>query len=231
MTWQEIVREIESDRRSGATALALRALDAIALSKQAAAPLLKARPALPLLAAVVKKAKASGVAAARRELQAATAKIVEQAVDLLPPGGRYVVFGASGTVEAVLKAVGAKLTPEMRADVALVGAEVLLPGGDIIAAKGTSDFVKAARQGRCGTFAVATELKRGAEDVRPERGFERVNGKILHAVLTEKGLVYPPIPALPGVDQSWMDRGALNPNGGIGRCHPHHDRQPGPHTH
>lgn len=226
MTWEDLVLEIEKDRARGATALAERALEAVQLSKKAIRPLLALRPSMPLLAAVVRRAQKAGVAAVRRELQAATAKIVEHAVDLLPPGGRYVVFGSSGTVEAVLKAVGAKLTTEMRADVALVGADALLPGGDIIAGKGTSDFVKAARQGRCGTFAVATELKRVAKDVPLERGFERVNGKILHAVLTEKGLVYPPIPALPGVDQSWMDRGALNPNGGLGRCHPHHDRRP-----
>lgn len=226
MTWQDIVREIEADRARGATALAERALEAVALSAKAAAPLLRARPSMPLLAAVVRKAKAAGVAAARRELQAATAKILEQAVDILPPGGKYVVFGTSGTVEAVLKAVGAKLTQEMRADVALVGADALLPGGDVVAAKGTTAFVKAAREGRCGTFAVASELKRVKKDVAIEPGFERVNGKLLHAVLTEKGLVYPPIASLPGVDQSWLDRGALNPNGGIGRCHPHHDRQP-----
>ena len=226
MSWEEIVREIGKDRARGATALAERALEAVELSKKAIRPLLELRPSMPLIAAVVRRARKAGVAAARRELKAGTQKIVEHAVDLLPPGGRYVVFGTSGTVEAVLKAVGAKLTTELRADVALVGADALLPGGDILAAKGTSDFVKAARQGRCGTFAVATELKRVAEDLRPARGVERVNGKILHAVLTEKGLVYPPIPAVPGVDQSWLDRGALNPNGGIGRCHPHHARQP-----
>jgi hypothetical protein len=225
MTWQDIVREIEADRARGATALAERALEALSLSKKAAPALLKARPSMPLIAAVVAKARKSGVAAARRELAGATAKIVEQAVDILPPGGRYVVFGTSGTVEAVLKAVGAKLTTEMRADVALVGADALLPGGDFIAAKGTLAFIKAAREGRCGTFAVASELKRVKKVVPLERGFERVNGKVLHAVLSEKGLTYPPIEALPGIDQSWMDRGALNPNGGIGRCHPHHARQ------
>ncbi len=228
MTWEDIVLEIRKDRARGASALAARALEAVELSKKSIPPLLALRPSLPLIAAVVRRAQKAGVAAARRDLASATAKIVEHAVDLLPPGGRYVVFGTSGTVEAVLKAVGAKLTAELRADVALVGAAALLPGGDIVAAKGTSDFVKAARQGRCGTFAVATELKRVERDVPLERGVERVNGKILHAVLTEKGLVYPPIPALPGVDQSWMDRGALNPEGGLGRCHPHHDRQPKP---
>ncbi len=226
MTWEEIVRDIEKDRERGATALAERALEAVELSKKAIRPLLALRPSMPLIAAVVRRARKAGVAAARRELASATARIVEHAVDLLPPGGRYVVFGTSRTVEAVLKAVGAKLTTELRADVALVGADALLPGGDIVAAKGTAEFAKAARQGRCGTFAVATELKRVEEDVPLERGFERVNGRILHAVLTEKGLVYPPIANVPGVEQSWMDRGALNPNGGQGRCHPHHDRRP-----
>lgn len=225
MTWEEIVREIAKDRASGATRLAERALEAMSLSKSAAGKLLGLRPSMPLLDVVVRKAKASGVAAARRELKAATAKIVERAIDILPPAGRYRVFGTSGTVEAVLKAVGAKLTDEERADVALVGADALLPGGDFIAAKGTEAFVRAARAARCGTFVVATELKRVKAEVRLERGFERVNGKVVHAALTEKGLVYPELAALPGVDQSWMDRGALNPHGGIGRCHPHHARQ------
>lgn len=225
MTWQEIVEEIARDRESGATALAERALEAVALSPSAAGRLLKLRPSMPLIAAMARRAKTSGVAAARRELRAATSKILKRAVDILPPGGRYRVFGTSGTVEAVLKAVGAKLTEDERADVALVGADALLPGGDFVAGKGTEAFVRAARAARCGTFVVATELKRVKKDVELEPGFERVNGKIVHAALTEKGLVYPEIAAVAGVDQSWMDRGALNPHGGIGRCHPHHARQ------
>jgi hypothetical protein len=225
MTWREIVDEIEADRTRGATALAERALEALKHSTSAAGPLLKLRPSMPLIAAVVRKAKKAGVAAARRELRASTAKILEKAVDVLPPGGRYRVFGGSGTVDAVLKAVGAKLTDEERADVALVGADALLPGGDFVAGKGTEDFVRRARAGRCGTFVVATELKRVKGEVPLEPGFERVNGKLVHAALTERGLVYPPLAAVPGVDQSWMDRGALNPHGGIGRCHPHHARQ------
>jgi translation initiation factor 2B subunit (eIF-2B alpha/beta/delta family) len=225
MSWEDILREIQRDRERGATALAWRALEAVAMSKSAIGRLLKLRPSMPLIAAAVRKAKASGVAAARRELKKATDKIVERAIDILPPGGRYRVFGTSGTVEAVLKAVGAKLTDEERADVALVGADALLPGGDFVAAKGTSDFVRSARVGRCGTFVVATELKRVKGDVPLERGFERVNGKMVHAALTEKGLVFPPLPAVPGVEPSWLDRGALNPHGGIGRCHPHHARQ------
>ncbi|HEX7896250.1 MAG TPA: hypothetical protein VF950_00625 [Planctomycetota bacterium] len=225
MTWEKIVDEIARDRERGATALALRALDAVALSGAAAGRLLKARPSMPLIAAAVRKAKKSGVAAARRELRKATEKIVERAIDILPPGGRYRVFGTSGTVEAVLKAVGAKLTEDERADVALVGADALLPNGDFVAGKGTSEFVRSARAGQCGTFVVATELKRVKADVPLEKGFERVNGKLVHAALTEKGLVFPQLAAIPGVDQSWLDRGALNPHGGIGRCHPHHARQ------
>ena len=225
MSWEDILREIERDRARGATALAERALDAFALSKASAGRLLKIRPSMPLIAAVVRKAKKAGVGAARRELKKATEKIVAQAVDILPPGGRYRVFGISGTVEAVLKAVGAKLTDEERADVALVGADALMPNGDFVAGKGTSEFVRSARAGQCGTFVVATELKRVKADVPLEKGFERVNGKLVHAALTEKGLVFPPLAAIPGVDQSWLDRGALNPHGGIGRCHPHHARQ------
>jgi translation initiation factor 2B subunit (eIF-2B alpha/beta/delta family) len=213
----DAVRQIARDRKRGATELAERALDVLARSKAAAPALLEARPGMPLIAAVVRLAQRRGVAAARRELQASIAKIARQAEDILPPGGRFVVFGGSGTVAAVVRAV-----KEFRADVALVGADALLPGGDFVNARGTEAFLRKARAARCGVFAVASELKRVEEAPPLERGFERVNGKIVHAVLTETGLHYPPLEAVAGVDPTWLDRGALNPDGGRGRCHPHH---------
>src|SRR4029453_3363544 len=125
----DIVEEIRTDFHSGAMALGARALDALALSKSVAPALLKVRPGLPIIAALVRLAKKRGVAAARRELKTSLDRILEHARELLPPGGKYVKFGETGTVDAVLKAVGAKPPGKERPDVALVGADVLLPDG------------------------------------------------------------------------------------------------------
>jgi hypothetical protein len=220
----EIVEEIRADSKSGAMALAARALDALAISKSAAPALLKVRPGLPLLAAIVRLAQKNGVAAARRELKTALERILERTKDILPPGGRYVSFGESGTVEAVLRAVGAKDPGEGRPDVALVGADALLPGGDFVNAKGTGDFLRRAREQRAGVFVVATELKRVKKAPPIDPGFELVPARLVHAILTETGLHYPPMGTLAGVEPTWMDRGALNPLGGKGMCHPHHGR-------
>lgn len=224
MTGEEILREIERDRRSGATALAGRALDALAKDRSLSGRLRKARPAMPLIAAVVRRAEKGGVARARRDLRAATAGILRHAKQLLPPGARYAVYGGSGTVEAVLRAVKAVRVRDLKADVALVGADAVYPDGDFVNAKGTEAFVRRARAARCGVFAVASTLKRVRREVPLEPGFERVNGKLVHAVLTETGLVYPPLAAVAGIDPTWIDRGALNPEGGRGRCHPHHGK-------
>ncbi|MBV8880288.1 MAG: hypothetical protein JO332_10010, partial [Planctomycetaceae bacterium] len=137
MKAQDIVEEIRSDRKRGATALAERALEALALSKSVAGALTKVRPGMPLIAAVVKLAKKKGVAGARRELKASLDRLLERIEDVLPPGGRYVTFGQSGTVEVILKAVGAREPGTARPDVALVGADALLPEGDFVNAKGT----------------------------------------------------------------------------------------------
>jgi hypothetical protein len=220
----DIVEEIRKDRESGATALAGRALDAMALSKSCASVLLKARPGLPLIAAVVKLARRKGVAAARRELQASFQRLLERIEDVLPPGARYVSFGASGTVAAVLKAVKARNPGEARPDVALVGADALLPDGDFINAKGTADFLRQAREQRAGVFVVATELKRVSKPPPLEPGFEIVPARLVHGILTDTGLKYPPMGTLAGVEPTWLDRGALNPMGGRGLCHPHHGR-------
>jgi translation initiation factor 2B subunit (eIF-2B alpha/beta/delta family) len=222
VTAEEIVREIERDRRRGATALAERALDALALSRSAAARLASARPGLPLIGAVVRRALRRGVAAVRRELRQRQARILETAREILPPGARYVVFGGSGTAEAVVRAVGGRRVDGFPADVALVGADALYPGGDFVSARGTAAFVRRAREARCGVFVVASDLKRVRKEVPPEPGLERVNGRLVHAILTETGLHYPPSAAVPGVDPSWIDRGALDPFAGRGRCHPHH---------
>jgi translation initiation factor 2B subunit (eIF-2B alpha/beta/delta family) len=218
----DLVREIERDRRRGATALAERALEALARSKEAAPRLLAARPSMPLVGAAVRLAMRLGVPAARRELRASLAAILRQAREVLPPGGRFRVFGASGTVLAAVKAVKGRVVEDGPADVALVGADALLPDGDFVNAKGTEAFVRKARAERCGVFAVASELKRVKTAPPLEKGFERVNGKLVHAILTEKGLRYPPLEARAGVDPTWLDRGALDPEGGRGRCHPHH---------
>jgi translation initiation factor 2B subunit (eIF-2B alpha/beta/delta family) len=221
---EAVVREIERDRRRGATALAERALDALSRSRAVAPRLIRARPGMPLIAAVVRRALRHGVGATRRELRSGRAKIVARARDVLPPGARYIVFGGSGTVEAVVRAVRGRRVARFPADVALVGADALLPGGDFVNVKGTEKFVRRARRERCGVFAVASELKRVRREGPREPGFERVNGRCVHAVLTETGLHYPPQAAVAGVDPSWIDRGALDPVVSRGRCHPHHER-------
>lgn len=218
----DIVREIARDRRRGATALAERALDALARSRSAASALQAARPSMPLVGAVVRLALRRGVPAARRELRSSLARILRQAEDVLPPGGRFILFGSSGTVRAAVAAAKGRIVRTFPADVALVGADALLPGGDFVNARGTEAFLRKARAARCGVFAVASELKRVLEAPPLERGFERVNGKVVHAVLTETGLHYPPLEAVAGIDPTWLDRGALDPGGGRGRCHPHH---------
>ncbi|HYE99459.1 MAG TPA: hypothetical protein VEJ18_11140 [Planctomycetota bacterium] len=222
MDWRAIVEEVRTDRRRGATALARRALEAVALSRAAARPLIAARPSMPLIGAAVRKAVRSGVAAARRELDASIKRIAARAVDILPPGGQMLAFGGSGTVEAVVRAVKGKLVEGPPADVALVGADALLPGGDFVGAAGTADFLRRARALRCGVFVVASELKRVRQEPPLEKGFERVDGRFAHAVLSEKGLTYPPSPALPAVEPTWLARGALDLDRGHGKCHPHH---------
>jgi hypothetical protein len=220
----DIVQEIRTDFRSGAMALGGRALDALALSKSVAPALLKVRPGLPFIANVVRLAQKKGIAAARRELKSSLAQLLERAREILPPAGRYIRFGESGTVDAVLEAVGAREPGKTRPDVALVGADVLLPGGDFVNVAGSADFLRKARELRAGVFCVATELKRLKGRLHIDRGFERVPGRLVHAILTEKGLYYPPMGTLGGVEPTWLDRGALNPLGGKGMCHPHHGR-------
>jgi hypothetical protein len=220
----DIVEEIRTDFHSGAMALGARALDALALSKSAAPALLKVRPGLPIIAALVRLAKKKGLAAARRELKTSLHRILEHAREILPPGGKYIKFGETGTVDAVLKAVGAKPPGKDRPDVALVGADVLLPDGDFVNVAGTADFLRKAREQRAGVFCVATELKRIPGKPHIDKGFELVPARLVHAILTEKGLQYPPMGTLAGVEPTWLDRGALNPMGGRGMCHPHHGR-------
>jgi translation initiation factor 2B subunit (eIF-2B alpha/beta/delta family) len=224
MKAQTLVDEIRKDRKRGATALAERALEAFALSKSAAPELIRARPGMPLIAAVVRLAKKKGAAGARREMKRELDRLLEQVEEILPPGGRYVSFGGSGTVDLVLKAVGAREPGKARPDVALVGADALLPNGDFVNAKGTAAFLRAVREQRAGVFAVATELKRVSKVPPLEPGFELVPGRLVHAILTDRGLHYPPMGTLAGVEPSWLDRGALNPLGGRGLCHPHHGR-------
>ena len=224
MNAHDLIEEIRKDRQRGATALAERALEAMAKSKSSAAALIKARPSMPIIANVVRLAQRKGVAAARRALRSSLDQILEKTKDILPPGGRYISFGSSATVEAVLRAVGAQEPGQARPDVALVGADALLPGCDFVNAKGTGDFLRRAREQRAGVFVIASELKRVKKAPPLEPGFELVPGRLVHAILTEKGLEYPPMGTLAGVEPTWLDRGALNPLGGRGICHPHHGR-------
>jgi translation initiation factor 2B subunit (eIF-2B alpha/beta/delta family) len=226
MRVDEILLEIRGDRRRGSTALAERALDALARSRAAAKELLAIRPSMPIIARVVRFARRRGVPAARRLLRASQMRLLDRAREILPPGARYRIYGGSGTLERVLRAVRARRVGEFPCDVALVGADALYPGGDFVNARGTSDFVRQARLSGSGVFAVASELKRVTREVPLEAGLERVDGKLVHAVLCERGLLYPPLPTLPGVEPTWMDRGALNPEGSHGRCHPHHPAVP-----
>jgi translation initiation factor 2B subunit (eIF-2B alpha/beta/delta family) len=222
---KDILEEIRKDKRSGATALAERALEVMAASRSAAPSLLKLRPGMPLIGNVVRLAQKKGVAAARRALRGSLEQILERTKDILPPGGRYVSYGSSGTVEEVLKAVHAQAPgKDQRPDVALVGADALLPGGDFVNALGTAEFLRRAREQRAGVFVIATELKRVKKAPPPEPGLELVPGRLVHAILTEKGLEYPSMGTLAGVEPTWLDRGALNPLGGRGICHPHHGR-------
>ena len=184
----DIVEEIRTDFKSGAMHLGGRALDALKLSKSVAPALLKVRPGLPFIANVVRFAQRKGIAAARRELQTSLRRLLERARDILPPGGRYIRFGESGTVDAVLNAVGARPPGDARPDVALVGADVLLPGGDFVNVAGTADFLRKARKQRAGVFAVATELKRKGKKPPIDKGFELVPGRLVDGILTEKGL-------------------------------------------
>ena len=224
MRASDIVEEIRTDFKSGAMTLGARALDALALSKSAAPALLKVRPGLPIIAAMVRLAKKKGVAAARRELNGSLQRLLDRAREIFPPDGRYIRFGESGTVDAVLEAVGAREPGKARPDVALVGADVLLPNGDFVNVAGTGDFLRKARELRAGVFCVSTEYKRITGKPHIDRGFELVPGRLVHAILTEKGLHYPPMGTLGGVEPTWLDRGALNPMGGKGMCHPHHGR-------
>jgi hypothetical protein len=222
---EEIVQEIARDRKRGATALAERALDALGASRSTAEALAAARPGMPLIAAVVRRALLRGIAKARRELRSSVRRVVRASQEVLPAGARYLVYGKSGTVEAVLHAVRGRVVRALPADVGLVGADALLPGGDFINAKGTGEFLRQVRRrGRCGVFAVASELKRVAKAPELERGFEVVPGRLVHAVLTEKGLVFPPMGVFPTSEPTWLDRGALDVEGGRGHCHPHHER-------
>lgn len=222
---EAIVRELARDRKRGATALAELALDALAASRSSARAIAAARPGIPLIAAVVRRALRRGVGAARRELRGSVGRVVRASREVLPARARYIVFGGSHTVEAVLRAVRAKVVRDLPADVGLVGADALLPGGDFVNAKGTGEFLRRVRgRGRCGVFAVASELKRVPKPPELERGFEVVPGRLVHALLTEKGLVYPPMGTFPTSEPSWLDRGALEIDGGRGLCHPHHQR-------
>ena len=187
MKAQDIVEEIRTDFKSGAMHLGGRALDALALSKAVAPALLKVRPGLPFIANVVRFAQRKGLAAARRELRTSLDRLLARAKELLPPGGRYARFGESGTVDAVLKAVAAKPPGAAPPDVALVGADVLLPGGDFINVAGTADFLRQARERGAKVFAVATELKRMRKKPHIDKGFELVPGRLVDAILTEKG--------------------------------------------
>jgi translation initiation factor 2B subunit (eIF-2B alpha/beta/delta family) len=224
MTADGLVREILEDRARGATALARLALQAMKRSKgRAAKALLEARPEMPLLAAVVRLAQDEGEAAARKRLDRSIGKLAERAEEVLPPGARYRIFGSSGTVaDLVARAGGVVVGDDERCDVALVGADALLPDGDFVNSKGTADFLRRAREVRAGCFAAAIELKRVPSIGRLRAAFERVPGRLVHAVLTETGLHYPPMGTLGGVEPSWVDRGGLEPHGSIGRCHPHH---------
>jgi translation initiation factor 2B subunit (eIF-2B alpha/beta/delta family) len=218
-----LVREIRRDRKLGATALAERALEALAAARSCAPALIAARPEMPLIARVVRRALRRGVGATRRDLRTATGRLVRASREILPSGARYLVFGSSGTVEAVLRAARARVVRKLPADVALVGADALLPGGDFVNARGTADFLRHARaEGRCGAFVVASELKRVAAAPPRARGFEVVPGRLVHAILTETGLHYPPMGVFPVSEPSWMERGALDLERGRGLCHPHH---------
>ena len=184
----DIVEEIRTDFKSGAMHLGGRALDALTLSKAVAPALLKVRPGLPFIANVVRFAQRKGIAAARRELKTSLGRLLERAKDTLPAGGRYLRFGESGTVDAVLKAVKALPAGDGRPDVALVGADVLLPGGDFVNVAGTADFLRKAREQGAQVFAVATELKRMRKKPHIDKGFELVPARVVDAILTEKGL-------------------------------------------
>ena len=206
----EIVEEIRKDRRQGATALAERALEAMSLSKSCAAALLKVRPGMPLIAAVVRLAKRKGVAGARRELQASRKRLLERTEDVLPPGARYASFGGSGTVAAILQAVKAGDPGKKRPDLALVGADALLPDGSFVNAKGTADFLRRVRKQGAAVFVVATELKRVSKPPPLEPGFEIVPGRLVHGILTDAGLKYPPMGAPAGGGPIGLGRLALN---------------------
>jgi translation initiation factor 2B subunit (eIF-2B alpha/beta/delta family) len=216
----DIVEEIRKDRRQGATALAERALEAMSLSRSCSAALLKVRPGMPLIAAVVRLAKHKGVAGARRELQASRKRLLERVEDVLPPGARYASFGGSGTVAAILRTVQARDPGKKRPDVALVGADALLPDGSFVNAKGTADFLRRVRKRRAVVLVVATELKRVSKPPPLEPGFEIVPGRLVHGILTDAGLQYPPAGAPAGMEPTGLGHGDINSLGVSGLRRP-----------
>lgn len=218
MNAEAVVREIARDRRRGSTALAERALDALEFSRAVAPDLLGLR-AMPVIDAVVRLAMRRGVAFARRRLRKALGGLVRQARRILPDRGTFATFGSSGTIDAVVEALGVRVRP-LPADVALVGADALLPDGAFVNQRGTAAFVAKARRAGAAVFVVATTLKR-TKGARIERGFELVPGHLVHGTITERGLSTPDHIAPPGPEPMWMSRGpvGLVQRGG---CHPHH---------
>jgi translation initiation factor 2B subunit (eIF-2B alpha/beta/delta family) len=220
---EKIVREISRDRKHGATHLAGRALDAMAISKSTGKSLENLRPSMPLIGAVVRMARKKGVPATRRELSGSLKKIVEHAREILPEKAKYILFSTSDTMEAVLAGVEGRRVKKLPADVALVGADAIYPDGSFVNAKGTADFVRKCRKAGAAVYVVASKLKKVRKEVSLETGFERVRGSLVHAILTESGLSYPDCGTLAGVEPTWLDRGPVSVRGTLGgRCHPHH---------
>lgn len=219
---RKIVSEIRRDRRRGATPLADRALDAMALDRSLADELETLRPSMILIGAAVRLARKKGVRSARRALNAALRGIARTAKEYLPAEARYLSFGGGATIAAVLDAVRAARVRALPADVALVGADAVFPGGDFLNAKGTAAFARKARRAGAAVYVVASDLKRTEGKVSVERGFERVPGHVVHAFLSESGIAYPESGALGGVEPTWLERGPVSVRGTGGRCHPHH---------
>ena len=201
---EAILREIGRDRKRGATALAERAIDALALSRHVAPGLLRARPSMPIIAAAVGLVRRNGVTSARRELRASTRAIVRRAREYLPAGARYITHSRSGTLDAVVDCLGAQLVKRLPADVALLGADALYADGDFINAKGSAAFARKARRAGAAVFVVVSNLKRVRTEIALEKGFERVSGHLVHAILTESGIHYPRGGTLRGPIPRWV---------------------------
>ena len=78
-----------------------------------------------------------------------------------------------------------------------------------------------------GTGGRMQSIQEGQRAARTTSPADRLPGQVAcvyKPIAGERPLWDFPMGTLAGVEPSWLDRGALNPLGGRGLCHPHHGR-------